>query len=324
MHFIWTLLNSNLGVAFIGATLLESIRRGHQWATETAARKIERQKHVQIEQSKLFNELSILTTSIVANVQLLLNVLLDNLQHSEQYEMTELNEREAKLLDSIMRWEQAHLSIRYRIQQLTSTQAGHDSLAMRIFSGDSRTEVAQTLVNKITDDITLSASIAILCSKILQYIGFFRQKARMAQQNTTGHPSPGNFSYSLSANVATSAAMPLKQSFHEPEPPTFAELAEEDKVEKLAVCRQKLTQLISSTEKMQHWLLNDATQPDNVLCDASSRYLLEQTDPTHYIILLRLEMQRDMLRLTEQVENKINHFFKVLDKDFQDYLKSDN
>jgi len=66
MSLIWTFLNSKLGIAIVGATLLEYIRQRYQRAAKENAQKVEWLKQTKVAQTKVFNELSNLTASIVA------------------------------------------------------------------------------------------------------------------------------------------------------------------------------------------------------------------------------------------------------------------
>jgi len=67
------------------------------------------------------------------------------------------------------------------------------------------------------------------------------------------------------------------------------------------------------------WLW-DRDEKATVLCDATNKYLLEHSDKKNYTALLRLEMQKDMLGITERVDNKIHTFFKKLNLGFQEHL----
>jgi hypothetical protein len=321
MSYIWNLLNSNFGTAFIAVALLELIRQRYQRAAKENEQKLEWLKQTRAEQTQLFNELSNLTASVVGNSQMLFKELADNMRNSAVDE-TELKEREKVLLNSILKWEQSYLSIRNQIQQLThSSDPKSDSTAVKLFIGGFKAEVSETLREKITEETTLTSAISILCNKTLNYLRLFREAMPLENEEALTEDDLSPMSYGLSANIAMGTAMPSEDESNKPEPAEMSKLSENDKDERLSVCRDKITQLLSSKDEMMKWLLDDETSV--VLCDTTGKYLLEQSDKENYTVLLRLEMQKDMLGVTERVENKINTFFKALNQGFQEYLDNE-
>ncbi|RKZ82265.1 MAG: hypothetical protein DRR19_20960 [Candidatus Parabeggiatoa sp. nov. 1] len=320
MSFILNFLNGPLGTAFIAAVLLEIIRQRYQQSAKENAQKVEWLKQTREEQTKLFNELSTLTASVVGDSQMLFKALADSMKGSAQDE-AELKERENALLNSILTWEQSHLSIRNRIQQLTHLDPSLDSKAVKLFMGDFRTDISEMLAEKIVDETTLAAAISILCNKTLNSLTLFREKVATPVENgeTTDDSAQSPVSFGLSANIATGAAMPSEDDSNKPEPAEITKLSENEREQRLSSCRDKITQLNSSKDEMMKWLW-DRDEKATVLCDATNKYLLEHSDKKNYTALLRLEMQKDMLGITERVDNKIHTFFKKLNLGFQEHL----
>ena len=69
------------------------------------------------------------------------------------------------------------------------------------------------------------------------------------------------------------------------------------------------------------WLW-DRDEKATAFCDTISKYLLEHSDKKNYTALLRLEMQKDMLGISEHLDNKIDTFFKELNLGFQEHLNT--
>ena len=154
MQSIETWLNGSLGTAVVGGFILEYIRRKYQQQTNRNAQKAEWLKKTREEQTKLFNELSTLTASVVGDSQMLFKALVERMKGSAP-DAEELKERENALLNSILTWEQSYLSIRNLIQQLTNSDPTSEPKAVKLFMGDFSTDVSETLAEKIVDEIIL-------------------------------------------------------------------------------------------------------------------------------------------------------------------------
>lgn len=319
MQFIWDLLNSSLVIAFISATVLEYIRQKYQRAAKQNVQKVEWLKQTRAEQTKLFNELSNLTATVVGNSQILFKELTNNMKSSVP-DQTELKEREKALLSSVLKWEQSYLSICNQIQHLTHSEPKSDSTAIKLFMGDFRTEISATLTEKIAEETTLASAISILCNKTLSYLKLFQEMSLENGETSTEDDSQSPVSFGISANIAMGTALPSGEERQKPEPPEIAKLSEYEREERLSSCWNKITRMLLSKNDLIKWLLDNEDDKKIALCDTTSKYLLERFDRENYIVLLRLEMQKDMLKLTEQVENKINTFFKELNQGFQEHL----
>jgi len=318
MQSIGTWLNGSLGTAIVGGIILEYIRRKYQQQTNRNAQKVEWLKQTKEEQTKIFNELSNLTASLVGDSQMLFKTLADQMQMGTQDEQG-LKEREKALLNSILKWEQSHLAIRNRIQQLTNSDPTSESKVVKLFMGNFRTEISETLAKTITEDSTLASAISILCNNTLDYLKLFRKATQLENQETTDDSAQSPVSYGLSANIATGAAMPSEDESNKPEPAEISKLSKNEREQRLSSCRDKITQLNSSKDEMMKWLW-DRDEKATVLCDTTNKYLLELFDKENYTALLRLEMQKDMLGISEHVDNKIHTFFKELNLGFQEHL----
>ena len=319
MQSLETWLNGSLGTAVVGGFILEYIRRKYQQQTNRNAQKAEWLKKTREEQTKLFNELSTLTASVVGDSQMLFKALVERMKGSAP-DAEELKERENALLNSILTWEQSYLSIRNLIQQLTNSDPTSEPKAVKLFMGDFRTDVSETLAEKIVDETTLAAAISILCNKTLNYLTLFRKATQLENRETTDDSAQSPVSFGLTANIATGAAMPSEDDSNKPDPAEITKLSENEREQRLSSCRYKITQLNSSKDEMMKWLWD--RNKKTVLCDTTNKYLLEHFDKENYTALLRLEMQKDMLGISEHVDNKIDTFFKELNLGFQEHLNT--